>query len=712
MNGPQARARGYRALAVALLVAHVGSLVVLAATTKVTTDEPNYLFAGVTLRRHLEWEAYNTILHGPLAFFPNQLFAWLKPTHPITDYAFWGRLGFIPFAAAAAWGLLRLAELAFGRATSLLAFTLYALNPIVLGHGCLMTADMALTCFYVLTVLQTWRYFATARARHLIGCGLALGCGLATKYLALFLVPVLAIAALIAAARGFRARLLWSRRPDAGPWRRVADLAPAAVTAGAVALLTLHTCYLWVPGGYVPRGAAPVEAASEQDAEDQSWGPKSASFRAIAASAPGRAALHLLPDPWVRGVDYQKFYSENGTTWFWHWVGPGFKSYYAVALGVKMPLAALLALAIGLALRNPRGARFSATVAAPAVAVPLVYLSCFTTLQIGVRYALMIVPLLSMYGGRGLAALWRWGLASRALALGVLALAFVEAARHWPRYVGAFNGLAQERPYLLFKDSNLDWRVAQLPDEDRDALRRRHPDAREVWANTGPSFGKLLVYGVELAPTDGRDRTRIYHWLRRFEPQDREGAWFVFEITEASFRTAVGAGTAGADPRGVAELAAALVGAGRADAALRALDGSQDADAERVRAAAAVVGTGDANARARALTELGAFEAALGIAGVTDEELRARALFGAHRFEDARAVLETVQAEGRLQGAAVYLLASCLHELGRTEAAIELLARHTPPADSPGRALHDRIVRSLANALKAVRLIESRAGGG
>ena len=29
---------------------------------------------------------------------------------------------------------------------------------------------------------------------------------------------------------------------------------------------------------------------------------------------------------------------------------------------------------------------------------------------------------------------------------------------------GWFNGLADERPYLLFKDSNLDWRVGWLED--------------------------------------------------------------------------------------------------------------------------------------------------------------------------------------------------------------------------------------------------------
>ena len=40
---------------------------------------------------------------------------------------------------------------AAGNATALIAVMLFALNPLALGHGSLMTADMALTAFFLLT---------------------------------------------------------------------------------------------------------------------------------------------------------------------------------------------------------------------------------------------------------------------------------------------------------------------------------------------------------------------------------------------------------------------------------------------------------------------------------------------------------------------------------------------------------------------------------
>ena len=127
------------AFVVGALLAALGlALLLLAATTPWTADEGTYLDAGRMLAHRLDWEPYITYAHGPLPFYANQLLAWAVPTDPPQGYLFAGRVGMLGFALFAAWSTNRLARAAFGPTAGLFALGLFALNPILLGHGCLM----------------------------------------------------------------------------------------------------------------------------------------------------------------------------------------------------------------------------------------------------------------------------------------------------------------------------------------------------------------------------------------------------------------------------------------------------------------------------------------------------------------------------------------------------------------------------------------------
>ena len=145
-RGRRLSTRARYALAVAVLLAgHAAMLVTLAAITPWTVDEPQYLAAGMVLAQHFEFDAFSTILHGPLPFLSNQLFfpdGLPADAAVLMQHKLAARLGMIPLALLAALATALLAREAFGRRAALAALLLYCTNPIVLGHACLITADV------------------------------------------------------------------------------------------------------------------------------------------------------------------------------------------------------------------------------------------------------------------------------------------------------------------------------------------------------------------------------------------------------------------------------------------------------------------------------------------------------------------------------------------------------------------------------------------
>ncbi len=678
-----------RTLALALLAAHALTLIVLCFVAKLTVDENSYLRAGRYLAQHLAWDPINTVLHGPVAFFPNQLFALIADSSDIAAYLPWGRLGMVPFSVLAGLGVFVLGRRAFGPAAGSAALLVWSTNPIVLANGCLVTADMALACGAVWTLERAWAWLQAPAWPRALGLGAALGATLATKYLALFLVPALGVVLLGKVLVGGRHGLS----------RRMATGCVAFATVTVVALVTLHTCYLWRPGGY-----AITQTASHLPAEDPAAGPQSAALRAVLRTAPGRALLPTLPAPFVRGADYQQLVADHQVSSFGDRISKGFVGYYGLALALKLPLAFLALLVAGCLARTPRGAPGTRLVLGAGVAVPLVLLSGFTTLQIGVRYALSVVPLLCVVAGRGLAGLidTTHTKVRRGVGLGLGAALLVGVAWDWPAYLTSFN-LLVSRPYLWFRDSTLDWRVPTEPAPERDALLARHPGAILATARTGPLLGQIVVHGDQLGPQDPRDATRVHHWLRRFAPADRMGAWFAFAIDSAGFDALT---RDEASPRGRSEFAAALLGANDIDGARRVVAGLDDPLAERVRAGLDVLAGTDAAARARLWGELGRPDLVVAMGGTAPLAVRAQALFQAGDAAGVIEVLGRPAAEGRLAPAEVYLLATALRDVGRGQDGLDLLLRLTPaPAD---RALHDRLVERLRQELDAAARLDRR----
>ncbi|MBK8976670.1 MAG: glycosyltransferase family 39 protein [Planctomycetes bacterium] len=687
----------------ALLACHIGIGVWLAVVTPWTTDEPTYATAGRLLRAGLVWDTGVARLHGPLPFYANQLAARLGvPDQPLVDYRVAGRLGMLVFPLLGALVTWWTARRWFGRRTSLWALGLYVTCPVLMAHGSLMGTDTSLLPFQGLALLACWQWLTRPGIAALLALGGAIGAALATKYLGLFLVPICGIAVVIGIARGVRPRLLWSRSSD-GLAARVADAVAAAVLVGGVAWVTLWACYAFRPPGY---DAAAIEPMSR--------------FFASVHRLPGAATwLRVLPEPWVRGVDYMKHFSEQGGSAFLCGrVGPGFAGYYVVALLTKLPVAFLAVLAAGCVWRRPPWPRHALLLTLLGIAIPLAYLSLVQVLQIGLRHLLQVVPLLVLVASRPLAD-WsssagrlgrlRIGVAACALVVAGLAAFHVRAA---PRYIGSFNALVAE-PWRWFSDSNLDWTsVTYGADPDEQALRARHPAAERVFPQSGPRLGEVVAYAPDLSAVLAPDG-RVAHWLWPLTPTDVQGAWLAYRVDDAALQRAVDNATDADRPRRQLDRATALATSGRCDLALRVLDGAgADPRALHVRAyCAAVAGGRTASAEAAALRNaLGRFDL-VAADPTAPPPLRAIASLQLQRWGDTRSILQELARDRPLATEESMLLAIACRTLQDHTAGIRALEAIELPDGDPMRPRVADLLDELRQLRAESEIIRRRIGG-
>jgi hypothetical protein len=355
-----------------------------------------------------------------------------------------------------------------GAAASLLA----ALEPNLLAHGHLVTADGGAALATFLLALATARFTRTRRARDAALIGGALGLVLLCKFMLLVWVGL--VLAAILAARAFT-------------WRGA-----AVALVASVAVVNLGFFLRGVPGQFPER-------------------PRSAKVARLVELA-GRAPLPL-PASYLEGVDWTAADEEQGKGFGnLYLLGEtqterrGWASYYLVAFALKLPLP-LLALALAGFAWN-RGRDF--TTLRVLAAGWFVFLSLVNHAQIGIRHALPVVPLLVVEAGCAYARLERarpWLARALVVWLGASVVSFA------PDFIPYTNELVPDRrlAWRFLADSNLDWGQANVA--ARDYL-SAHPDV--VSSSHEPRHGKILISANAL--TGVTEPPERWAWLREETP--------------------------------------------------------------------------------------------------------------------------------------------------------------------------------------------------
>ena len=369
-----------------------------------------------------QWQLGNTVLVGDA---PGRVL-------------FWARVPMLLIALLLGWVLWAWGRRMLGDAAAVGALVLFALDPVLIAHGPLVTTDVGCAAFVTLSVFALWRYLQRRTPGRLLLCGLALGAALAAKFSAVFLLPIAALVLLLGTPLPLGRRLLWT--------------AAALVAISAAAVVVVEAAY------FFPR------------------------------------------DPWLyvrglrqvyRGIDprYLPYMAGEFRRHFW--------SYELVAYLLKEPLPSVVLAGVGLWTIARPGLTVAdrACLLVPPAVLGAAYAAFAANL--GVRYAIPLLPFLHLIGGAGLAALLAGGRARRVCAWLLVAWLATAALGIYPDHLSYFNetacALSEPRqvgldggsrcgPHWL-DDSNVDWGqgVRQL--------------AAWVQAHPGPEPLRLAYFG-------------------------------------------------------------------------------------------------------------------------------------------------------------------------------------------------------------------------
>ena len=691
MDGPCFRgARGWPAWLgfLFLALAHAALAYSTAVTLEVTADESTYLNSGRIIRVE-GWQQPIVRLHGPLPYYLNQLFVGDFPEggYPYAEnperLLLRSRLGTLP---ASLLGLL-LAFLwsrrLFGSLGGLLTTAFLALNPLSVAFAGLLAVDCTHATAVLFCLWCCWRACLRPSPLRLALTGTSLGLALATKYIACLIAPGVWIACMVAS---------WREGRDGPRLQQALRLTTTTLLLIACTLVTLHACYGF-DVGFAPHG--PAQYTSERVA----W---------LAGLPVLGEAIALAPEPWVLGIDYQVRVSERGS-----WVGyldgvlaQGHATYYLRAFLYKTPelvLAAALWLVVarlprwlfGTARREERSL---AWVAVLALGPLLAYISVGTALQIGIRYALPLYPVLFvMLGALATAGLFRQatprgtGAVRAGLALLVVVAGGAQALREaGGDPLGYFNRASggQVLAYRRLIDGSADW--SQLAKTGPARLRASAPELVVLSPDDGPRFGTLAVRALAFAHRDPEHPERPRHWLSAFEPSDHAGAtWFRFDVTREAFAQA-----ARNDPRVRQDHVVALLGEGLVSRAAQEAAALPDPRRERLEplfaaARAEALGATGASATPRTPAETLQLAAAWAEVARWDhvERLAGQALAAPNAWQ---------------------LLASALTLQGRYDEAIAFLARRDEPQAAVSLAALHAFLHRFDRAVAILERIRPR----
>jgi hypothetical protein len=116
---------------------------------------------------------------------------FLYSSPPRADqFLFWGRLPIVLLTGLLGFFVFHWAQQLYGNTAGLLALSLYAFCPNIIAHSHFVTTDMGVTAFLTVSFYCLWRFLKEAKIQNLCFSGLSMGAALASKYFALFLLPV------------------------------------------------------------------------------------------------------------------------------------------------------------------------------------------------------------------------------------------------------------------------------------------------------------------------------------------------------------------------------------------------------------------------------------------------------------------------------------------------------------------------------------------
>jgi ABC-type multidrug transport system fused ATPase/permease subunit len=494
-----------------------------------TVDEPDHFLYGQNILK-LESTRFDDskMPISALNALPGALAARL-PSGSLTSFlgrVETGRYVTVLFSLLVALGVFAWTRDLYGPTAGLLALTFYAFDPNILAHSQLITTDVYAAGTMMFALYSFWKFLHLGGWKRAVGSALMLGVAQIAKYTSIALFPLLVVITV-----GFHARELCveirERRFD-NLYRRAVVFSGVAFAWVLIALLVINVGFLF------NQTLTPLDQYPFQ----------STPFRQAQSSAAILGQLPLpVPYPYLQGLDLVVEHERTGSSYGRIYLlgelrqGEGFPGYYFYASLYKLPLAtqAMLLAAAAAYLARRRLFDFSrneAVVFWPTVFFAI-YFNFFYRAQIGIRYFLVVFPLLYVFAGSLLATGIALTRAMRATVSVAIAGLIVSVLSYYPHFIPYFNELVWDRTqaYKVLADSNLDW-----GQNGRDVAQYEATHPGVIVEPDAPTAGTILVAVNALTGVSGDPEK--FRWLREyFMPVDHvaHGA-LVYKISETDLR--------------------------------------------------------------------------------------------------------------------------------------------------------------------------------
>jgi hypothetical protein len=339
----------------------------------------------------------------------------------------------------------------FDEVSATVSLALIAFEPTLVGHGSLVTTDMALAATSLLAVATFFMLHRKGTLPRLLLAGLCCGLALSVKHSGILILPTLCLLGILELAFG------WERDHE-HRWRRVLKELGVIVLVTCIAIgvlwATYHFRYAARPGG-----AQMTTSLSDFIADTKAKENRSVILKAI----PFFADHHLLPEAYLYGFVDVLSISDPGQSafLFGHLYSHGVPQYFPSVILIKTTLG-MIGLAL-LSLLTIRGSNKRLDLRLLYLLAPVaVWLlaGMFSTLNIGYRHILPIIAPVCCLLGVAAVHLWRRdGWLLRAV-VALLLLAHVGSSlASFPNEIAygneAFGGVKNSHNVLT--DSNNDW---------------------------------------------------------------------------------------------------------------------------------------------------------------------------------------------------------------------------------------------------------------
>ncbi len=409
----------------------------------------------------------------------------------------------------------------YGTVPGLISLGLYVFDPNLIAHSQLITTDIYIAGMILFCSYWLWRFANTRKWSDGLIFAILLGLTQLAKYTAVSLYFLLAVEILAHDLPRFRGAFI---EGISGLWKEVRRYLKYFIVLAFFSILIINAGFLF----------------NRTFTYFHSYEFKSDFFSELQSKID---FIVPVPYPYLDGLDWITAKERTdlgfihiyllGKTRF----GQGFPGYYIVASALKVPIATQLILVVSLVIFfwNKKQRSFfmkNEWFMLWLVFFYSVYFNFFYKSQMGMRYYLLVFPLLYVFAGSLFRNWQKFTRLQTGIVLSCSIFLIASVLSKYPNYLAYFNELIGEgkNSYKYLADSNLDWgQDTQLLDE----YKKEHTKAEKA-PETPILIDEETTYFVSINRLVGViNGPENYQWLREnFEPVDMVGnSYLIYRIT-------------------------------------------------------------------------------------------------------------------------------------------------------------------------------------